>query len=102
MTTCTRVAAFASIFLALGTAHAAAPGDPTALDAALALVPKDAKAFIAIPNPKRSSDELQQCFERMDRPELAVAGRPIDQAKAALKVGAAFDDKGPLAVAAIR
>lgn len=87
----------------LGAAPPATPAPtaapPSALDAALALVPKDAIAFVVVPSPKRASDDLQQCIDRMDRPEAAVAGRPIDQLKAYLKISAAFDDKGTAAVA---
>ena len=74
---------------------------PSAIDAALRLVPKGSVAFVLVPNPKAMSDDLQQCIERMNRPEAAIAGRPIDQLKAMLGVAAAFDDHGPVAVALV-
>lgn len=70
----------------------------TALDQALALVPPGAIAFVILPAPKHASDDLQQCLERMNRPEVAIAGRPIDQAKAYYGISGSFDDKGPVAL----
>ncbi len=84
--------------LALPQATAAAEPARSALDAALALVPADAIAFVIVPNPKRASDDLQQCIERMNRPEASLGGRPIDQLKAQLGISASFDDKGPIAI----
>ncbi|MBL9120700.1 MAG: hypothetical protein JNL80_12395 [Phycisphaerae bacterium] len=72
------------------------------LDAALALIPKDAIAFVVVPNPKRASDDLQQCLERMNRPEASLGGRPIDQAKAYFGMSASFDDKAPLVLSVFR
>ncbi len=74
---------------------------PSPLDAALSLVPKDAIAFVVVPSAKRASDDLQQCIERMDRPEAALGGRPIDQLKAMLGISVSFDDKGTVAIAAL-
>jgi hypothetical protein len=74
---------------------------PKALDAALALVPKGAIAFVIVPNPKRASDDLEQCIERMNRPEATLGGRPIDQLKARLGISASFDDKGPMAISVL-
>ena len=90
----------ATFALVAVTQIAAAPQTPAkALDDALALVPKDSIAFLVVPNPKRASDDLQQCIDRMDRPETAIAGRPIDQLKAYLKMSAAVDDSGTVALA---
>jgi hypothetical protein len=83
-----------SVLGAAGVAHAAA--DP--LETALGLVPSRAAAFLVVPSLKRASDELQQCIERMDRPDAALAGRPIDQLKAALGVSVGVDDLGALAI----
>jgi hypothetical protein len=68
------------------------------LDRALALVPPDAIAFVIVPSPKRASDDLEQCIERMNRPEAALGGRPIDQLKARFGMSASFDDKGAVAL----
>jgi hypothetical protein len=70
----------------------------SALDAALALVPKGAVAFVVLPNPKQASDDLQQCVERMNRAEASLGGRPIDQLKALYGISGSFDDKGPAAL----
>lgn len=87
--------------LTCGAIACSAGADVTALDGALKLLPDDTAAFVLVPNPKQASDDLQQCIERMDRPEAGVAGRPIDQLKAYLKIGASFDDKAPLALAMV-
>ncbi|MBL9150746.1 MAG: hypothetical protein JNM94_18820 [Phycisphaerae bacterium] len=79
-----------------GVSAAQAPAEP--LGRALALVPSRAAAFVVVPSLKRASDELQQCIERMDRPDAALAGRPIDQLKAALGVSVGVDDLGALAI----
>lgn len=78
---------------------AQSPATSTPLDAALALVPKDAVAFVVVPNPKQASDDAQQCIERMNVQGGALVGRPIDQLKALFGVSASFDDKGPIALA---
>lgn len=70
----------------------------SSLDQALSLVPKDATSFVLLPNPKAASDDLEQCIERMNRPDAALAGRPIDQLKAALRISVDFDDTGPAAL----
>lgn len=85
--------ALASLLVA---AIAAPAGQDSRLDALLALVPSNAAALIAIPNPKRLSDDLGECIERMGRSETAIAGRPIDQLKAAAGVSATFDDHGSI------
>jgi hypothetical protein len=69
------------------------------LERTIALAPAGTVAFLAIPNPKAASDDLQQCLARMDRAETAALGRPIDQLTARLGLSASFDDKGPLLLA---
>lgn len=93
---------FVSLVLACAAAAAPQPEIPPRLAAALALVPSDAAAFVAIPSPKLLSDDLGECIARMDRPETAITGRPIDQAKALLGVSATFDDAGPLVIVQAR
>jgi hypothetical protein len=68
---------------------------------ALGLVPKDAIGFVIVPDVKRASDEFEQCLERMNRPQTAMLGRPIDQLKASLGIGGSFDDKGSIVLAAL-
>ncbi|MFO0782938.1 MAG: hypothetical protein U0636_04570 [Phycisphaerales bacterium] len=67
-------------------------------DDTLALVPPNALSVIAIPSPKQASDDMQQCMERTGRPEVGVAGRPIDFLRSQLGIAGGFDDKGTLAV----
>jgi hypothetical protein len=69
------------------------------LERTLALAPSRTIAFIAIPNPKAASDDLQQCLARMERAETAALGRPIDQLTARFGISASFDDKGPMLLA---
>lgn len=71
----------------------------TRLERSLALAPAGTIAFIAIPNPKAASDDLQQCLARMERAETAALGRPIDQLTARFGLSASFDDKGPMLLA---
>ena len=67
-------------------------------DDTFALVPPNALSVIAIPSPKQASDDMQQCMERTGRPEVGVAGRPIDFLRSQLGIAGGFDDKGTLAV----
>ena len=69
------------------------------LERTLALAPSRTIAFIALPNPKAASDDLQQCLARMERAETAALGRPIDQLTARFGLSASFDDKGPVLLA---
>jgi len=71
------------------------------LDRALALAPPSTLAFVAVPNPKVASDDLQQCLERMERGGAALFGRPIDALTARLGISASFDDRGPMLVAMV-
>jgi len=78
-----------------------APRANATANTALDLVPMDAIAFVIVPNAKKTNDDLQQCLERMNRPETAFGGRPIDQMKALLGVSVAFDDNGSIALVAL-
>lgn len=85
----------------IATAAAACLAAFTAADSwddTLALVPPNALSVIAIPSPKQASDDMQQCMERTGRPEVGVAGRPIDFLRSQLGIAGGFDDKGTLAV----
>ncbi len=82
---------------ALAVAAIAFPaGDPIKVDAALDLVPAEALGVIVVADPKAASDDIAQCLERMERPEVAIMGRPIDLLKAQACIGAGFDDRGPV------
>lgn len=70
--------------------------DPVKVDTALDMVPAQARGVIIIPDPKAASDDIAQCIARMERPEAALAGRPIDAIKAQLGIGAGLDDAAPV------
>lgn len=85
-----RGAALAAAFVAWVVRPALAGG----LDDALALVPRDAVAMLAVPSVKSASDDLQLAIDRMGKAEAALGGRPIDLLKAQARVGPGFDDRG--------
>ena len=85
-----RGAALAAAFVAWVVRPALAGG----LDDALALVPRDAVAMVAVPSVKSASDDLQLAIDRMGKAEAALGGRPIDLLKAQARVGPGFDDRG--------
>lgn len=85
-----RGAALAAAFFAWVVRPALAGG----LDDALALVPRDAVAMLAVPSVKSASDDLQLAIDRMGKAEAALGGRPIDLLKAQARVGPGFDDRG--------
>ena len=63
---------FASVLVAATTVAADELAD------VLGLVPDDAVAWAVIPNLSRTNADLSDLIDRADRPELAVAGRPVD------------------------
>ena len=63
---------------------------------ALALASPEADIVVFAPDLKGTSDELTQLLERMERAELLVGSRPIDQLKSWLGIGAGVDDHGPV------
>jgi hypothetical protein len=85
-----RCAAWAAILVASVARTAWAGG----LDDALALVPRDAVAMLAVPSVKSASDDLQLAIDRMGKAEAALGGRPIDLLKAQARIGPGFDDRG--------
>lgn len=87
------VASVATLATALA-ASFAPPAQAGGLDDALALVPRDAVAMLAVPSVKSASDDLQLAIDRMGRAEAALGGRPIDLLKAQARIGPGFDDRG--------
>ena len=73
----------------------AARGD--ALDDALKLVPDDAVAWMVGPSLSRLNADLGDLIDRADRPELAVAGRPVDVLVSQFGMAVGFDERGSLA-----
>ena len=63
-------------------------------DAALAHVPPDAISFIVVPDLARAGADLSETLARMNRPETSVLGKPVEQLKGWLGVGAGFDERG--------
>lgn len=82
--------------IASAVASTALAGDPIKVGSALDLVPANALGVIIVPDPKAASDDMAQCIARMERPESAVLGRPIDLIKVQLGIGAGLDDAAPI------
>lgn len=76
--------------LAIGAMCCAAHGD--AVDDIVAKLDPNADVIIAAPNLKRASDELTRCIEGMDRANLLLGSRPIDQIKSMCAVSAGLDE----------
>ena len=84
----------ASLFSPLGwssTVHADRLAD------ALGIVPDDAVAWLVIPSLSALNADLGDMLDRANRPELAVAGRPIDVIISQFGIAAGFDERGSLA-----
>ena len=65
---------------------------------ALDLVPKDAVAWAVVPNLSKLNADLSDLIDRANRPELAVAGRPVDVMVSQFGMAAGFDERGSLAI----
>ncbi|MSR18775.1 MAG: hypothetical protein EXS00_06370 [Phycisphaerales bacterium] len=89
---------FAVITLTVAAVLQATPPDArtSTLEAALALVPASAEAFIVIADLTRVSADVEECMAAINRPESLLAGKPIDQLKAWLGVSTAFNEKGAM------
>lgn len=66
------------------------------LEDALGLVPSNAVAWGAIPSMSGLNADLADMLDRANRPELAVAGRPIDVLVSQFGISAGFDERGAL------
>ena len=64
----------------------------------LDLVPKDAVAWAVVPNLSKLNADLSDLIDRANRPELAVAGRPVDVVVSQFGMAAGFDERGSLAI----
>lgn len=64
---------------------------------ALGIVPDDAVAWMVIPSLSALNADLGDMLDRANRPELAVAGRPIDVIISQFGIAAGFDERGSLA-----
>jgi hypothetical protein len=80
----------------VGVAIAVAAGRPALADRAvgLDLVPPDAAFAVVVGHLKRASDDLADCIERMERSQVLIGGRPLDQLKSMAGLVVAVDDTG--------
>lgn len=69
------------------------------LPAALQHVPRGAQALLVVPNLAACSDEVLACLEGMDRANLLLGARPIDQVKSMSGFNIALDDNASAALA---
>ena len=64
----------------------------------LDLVPAEAVAWAVSPNLSRLNADLSDLIDRANRPELAIAGRPVDVMVSQFGVAAGFDERGAFAI----
>ena len=64
----------------------------------LDLVPAEAVAWAVSPNLSRLNADLSDLIDRANRPELAIAGRPVDVMVSQFGVAAGFDERGSFAI----
>jgi hypothetical protein len=67
----------------------------------LQLISRDAHAAVIIPNIKRASDALTRLLEGMDRANILLGSRPIDQFKSVTGYTAGVDDNAAAALVVI-
>ncbi len=60
-------------------------------------IPRDVTWAIIVPDLAATNRRLEECLARMNRPETAMIGRPMDQLQAYLEIPAGFDESGSLA-----
>ncbi len=98
MPTIDRFHSFASIGLAvvlsIPAAGAWAMGE-TAADA-MSRIPPDVEMALIVPDLAAANRRLEECLARMNRPETAMIGRPMDQLQAYLELPAGFDESGSI------
>jgi hypothetical protein len=94
-------AVFASLLVVSATVRAQSPpaSQPESpLEVILKIIPADAQAGIVVPNIKYASDQITQCLEGMDRANLLLGSRPLDQMKSSSGFTVGIDDVGSLAI----
>src|SRR5437870_10854114 len=70
----------------------------TAPQDVLAMIPASAAAAVIIPNLKYCSDEITRFLEGMDRANLLLGTRPLDQLKSASGFNVGINDVGAAAL----
>jgi hypothetical protein len=76
----------------------AAQSEAAAVQGILRVIPPDAHAALIVPNLKRASDDLTRLLEGMDRANLLLGLRPIDQFKSVTGFTVGLDDHGSAAI----
>jgi hypothetical protein len=77
---------------------ASAQSEANAVDAILRIVPAEAHAALIVPNLKRLSDDLTRLLEGMDRANVLLGSRPIDQFKSITGFTSSLNDNGSAAM----
>jgi hypothetical protein len=88
---------FAALLAAACASHSFAQ-DAQSQRNVLRLIPPDADVAVVIPNLKVCSDEMTQWLEGMERAQMLLGTRPIDQLKSATGLNVGVDDLGGLAI----
>ena len=84
--------------LCMSTVLLPSSGSADDLGDVLDLVPADAAAWAVVPNLSKLNADLSDLIDRANRPELAVAGRPVDVMVSQFGMAAGFDERGSLAI----
>ncbi|MBC01973.1 MAG: hypothetical protein CMJ34_01535 [Phycisphaerae bacterium] len=85
-------------FLALSVVVSATAVSADDLGDVLELVPDEAVAWAVVPSLSKLNADLSDLIDRANRPELAVAGRPVDVMVSQFGMAAGFDERGALAI----
>jgi hypothetical protein len=86
------------VAVAVSAGEAQDDGGAAQLPPGFELIPVDARAAVVIPSLKRASDDMTQLLDGMERAEMLVGLRPIDQLRALLGLTAAVREAGPALV----
>ncbi len=88
------------MFLVAGAcvANAVQAQNQQSLDAVLRIIPPDAQAAVVIPSLNAMSDDITHMLEGMDRADLLMGARPLDQLKSATGLNVGINDLGGAAV----
>lgn len=92
-----RRGAWASVLALVVASFSSTHARGDSLDGVLRLVPDQAVAWMVSPNLSRLNADLGDLIDRADRPELAVAGRPMDVLVSQFGVAVGFDERGAFA-----
>src|SRR5262245_30892915 len=82
-------------------ASAFGQSEPGAVQGILRVIPPDAHAAFIVPSLKRASDDLTRLLEGMDRANILLGLRPIDQFKSVTGFTVGLDDHGSAAIVVV-